>query len=636
MEFVSFLILFPFLAAIILAATKDNNARRFVVYVSSAIIIAVAIYYSVTRLIAGESVEYLESTEIIDKAMLCGEVFLMGLIVVLSYKHKKLLPAVLSVLQTGLIIWLELFAKKGEHVHAHLFVDRFTVIMCLIVAVVGCLICVYATGYLKDYHHHHTEYKDRRCFFFGMLFVFLGAMFGLIFSNNLIWMYFFWEITSVSSFLLIGYTKTEEAVNNSFRALWMNLLGGVGFCLAIIYAELVLEVGTLQQLLHTFDGKVLVPVVLLAFAGLTKSAQFPFSKWLLGAMVAPTPSSALLHSATMVKAGVYLLLRLAPLMIGNFAGYMVALVGGFTFFVASVLAITKSDGKSVLAYSTISNLGLITACAGVGTPQTVWAGIALVIFHAVSKSLLFQTVGAIENTTGSRNIEDMTGLIKKYPYLGTAIGIGIAAMYLAPFGMLISKWAALKSFIDSGNVILVLFLCFGSATTLFYWSKWLCKILTHSSDETCDNKTSSDQWVSIGTHMAMAIALCAAFPVIANKLLQPLVESIYGSVGTVLSDTDIIIMVIMLVSMVVIPVIGKFMGDSIKTTDATEYVAGINLGDNGSFVDSFGGSKQMHHANWYMTNIVNENKWHVAANFIASGIIVICGILAIIQIGGAF
>jgi len=373
-----------------------------------------------------------------------------------------------------------------------------------------------------------------------------------------------------------------------------------------------------------------------AFAGLTKSAQFPFSKWLLGAMVAPTPSSALLHSATMVKAGVYLLLRLAPLMIGNFAGYMVALVGGFTFFVASVLAITKSDGKSVLAYSTISNLGLITACAGVGTPQTVWAGIALVIFHAVSKSLLFQTVGAIENTTGSRNIEDMTGLIKKYPYLGTAIGIGIAAMYLAPFGMLISKWAALKSFIDSGNVILVLFLCFGSATTLFYWSKWLCKILTHSSDETCDNKTSSDQWVSIGTHMAMAIALCAAFPVIANKLLQPLVESIYGSVGTVLSDTDIIIMVIMLVSMVVIPVIGKFMGDSIKTTDATEYVAGINLGDNGSFVDSFGGSKQMHHANWYMTNIVNENKWHVAANFIASGIIVICGILAIIQIGGAF
>lgn len=135
------------------------------------------------------------------------------------------------------------------------------------------------------------------------------------------------------------------------------------------------------------DHAVIIPVILLAFAGLTKSAQFPFSKWLLGAMVAPTPSSALLHSATMVKAGVYLLLRLAPVMAGNGAGIMVSLIGGITFFVASVLAITQSDGKSVLAYSTISNLGLITACAGVGVAQTVWAGALLMIFHAVSKSL---------------------------------------------------------------------------------------------------------------------------------------------------------------------------------------------------------------------------------------------------------
>lgn len=103
------------------------------------------------------------------------------------------------------------------------------------------------------------------------------------FSDNLIWMYFFWEITSVSSFLLIGYTKTEEAVTNSFRALWMNLLGGLGFCLAIIYSELVLGMTNLSQIVTMLDDHaVIIPVILLAFAGLTKSAQFPFSKWLLG------------------------------------------------------------------------------------------------------------------------------------------------------------------------------------------------------------------------------------------------------------------------------------------------------------------------------------------------------------------
>ena len=217
MEFVGFLILFPFVAAAILACTKNDNIRKVVVYASSILIIAAAVCFSVMHLISGESVAYLEETEMIDRIMMCGELFLTVLIVVLSVRYKKVLPAVLSLLQTGLMLWFELIAKKPETgAQMHLFCDRLTIVMCLIVAVVGTLICVYAVGYLKDYHNHHTEYKDRRPFFFGMLFVFLGAMFGLIFSNNLVWIYFFWEITSVSSFLLIGYTKTEEAITNCF------------------------------------------------------------------------------------------------------------------------------------------------------------------------------------------------------------------------------------------------------------------------------------------------------------------------------------------------------------------------------------------------------------------------------------
>ena len=295
--------------------------------------------------------------------------------------------------------------------------------MSLIIGIVGCLICVYAIGYMKDYNRHHLDYKDRRYFFFGMLFLFLGAMMGLIFSSNLIWIYFFWEITSICSFLLIGYNQTDEAMENSFKALWMNLLGGLGFAVAIAYAAISLQVINIQDLValavssDAKAGLALIPVVFLAFAGLTKSAQLPFSGWLLGAMVAPTPTSALLHSATMVKAGVYLLIRLAPAMEGNLAGLMVTTIGGFTFLVTSMLAISQDDGKKVLAYSTISNLGLITACAGVGMHEAVWAAILLMMFHAVSKSLMFLSVGAVENCTGSRNIEDMHGLIVKLPGL---------------------------------------------------------------------------------------------------------------------------------------------------------------------------------------------------------------------------
>lgn len=636
MEFVGFLILFPFLVAAVIACTRNDGIRKAVVYVSSTVIIAAAIWYSVMRLLSGGFVTYLPETEVVDIIMMCGEVFLMALIVVLSVKHKKTLPAILSVAQTGLILWLEIFADKPEKTEEmmHLYCDKLTIVMCLIVAVVGCLICVYATGYLKDYHNHHTEYKDRRPFFFGMLFVFLGAMFGLIFSDNLIWMYFFWEITSVSSFLLIGYTKTEEAVANSFRALWMNLLGGLGFCLAIIYSELVLGMTNLSQIVTTIDDHVvIIPVILLAFAGLTKSAQFPFSKWLLGAMVAPTPSSALLHSATMVKAGVYLLLRLAPVMAGNGAGIMVSLIGGITFFVASVLAITQSDGKSVLAYSTISNLGLITACAGVGAAQTVWAGALLMIFHAVSKSLLFQTVGAIENTTGSRNIEDMTGLIRTYPYLASALTIGIAGMFLAPFGMLISKWAVLKSFIDAGNILLVVFIVFGSATTLFYWTKWLCKILVQVPKETKANKTSGNQWCSIGIHAVLMIALCLTFPYIAEYLLQPMLHELYGkTIAPVLSMSDMMIMVLMLVAVFVIPVIGSFFVKTIQVTKSNDYMAGVNVGDDEHFIDSFNNEKALGISNWYFRDMINEKKCMFAMYWIGAAVIIICMILSV---GGA-
>ncbi len=638
MNFIQFLILFPFVAAVVLAFVSHNGARRVVVIISSALIIAAAAAIAVPVLVTGQAVTLFEHTHTLDMIMLGVEVFLMCLIVFLSFKYKKYYAAVLSVAQTVLMAWFEL-SGRGASEQNHIYIDRLSSIMILIVAVVGCLICIYAVGYMNDYHHHHTEYKDRRKFFFAMLFVFLGAMFGLVTSSNMIWLYFFWEITSVASFLLIGYTRTGEAVNNSFRALWMNLLGGLGFAVAIVWLGGLFGIATLQDLIligcSEYGILMVFPIFLLAFAGLTKSAQMPFSKWLLGAMVAPTPTSALLHSATMVKAGVYLLLRLAPAMQGTTAGLMVSLIGGFTFFITSLFAITQSDGKKVLAYSTISNLGLITACAGIGTSETIWAGILLMIFHAVSKSMLFQSVGAVENATGSRDIEDMHGLIVRLPKLALVMVLGIIGMYLAPFGMLVSKWAALKAFVDSGNFILVCLVAFGSATTLFYWTKWLGKIISVSSQSRRhENTTPGTAWFSLAIHAVLMVALCFVFPLISSKVLLPYLADIFGpNAIAAISQSNLVIMIIMIVLMVVIPAIGYAISKSAKEERSMVYMGGINEGDDREFTDSFGGKKTMYLTNWYMTDLFGEHKLWKPSIYIATAIIVVT---IAITMGGAF
>jgi len=636
MEVIAFLIIFPFVAALLTTFMKrQGRTRDTFIYICCILIVAATLYFAVNAFISGKNVGFLPETHEIDMIILLAELGLMGLVVYYGFRYKKYYVALLSVAQTGLITWLELSGQSATN-GVHIFTDKLTVIMSLIVGVVGALICVYAVGYMKDYHSHHTEYKDRRPFFFAMLFVFLGAMFGLIFSSNLTWIYFFWEITSICSFLLIGYNKSNEAINNSFRALWMNLLGGLAFAVAIVYCSLQLHVATLENLIKLGTGNqiAIIPVILLAFAGLTKSAQFPFSRWLLGAMVAPTPTSALLHSATMVKAGVYLLLRLAPALCGNVAGNMVTTIGGFTFLAASMLAISQSDGKKVLAYSTVSNLGLITACAGIGMYEAVWAGVLLMMFHAVSKSLMFLTVGAVENSTGSRNIEDMHGLIVRLPKLAFIMIVGIAGMFLAPFGMLISKWAALKAFVDSNSILLVVFLIFGSATTLFYWTKWLGKlvVVSHHS-ERLPNTTKGSEWVSLFSQAALVILLCVSFPICSTYLVEPyLVDTFHKVMPAIISSGNTNIMIMMLCLILILPVAVHLLTFGKKNKVVMSYMGGANAGDDRKFINSFGKEEKMYLSNWYMENYFGEKKILKPAIVLSAAVIIV---MMIVAIGGA-
>ena len=647
MEVILFLIGFPFLAALVSSFMKKQGLLRRIFVVSScAVIVVAALVYSLTGILQKQAVGYLTATRGADLGIMIVEILLAVVIVIFSFRYKKYYVALLSLAQTGLMIWLEFFSGTSTTAEARLlagieepariFSDKFTVMTVLMIGIVGSFICIYAVGYMKEYHQHHTEVADRSGTFFALLFVFMGAMFGLVFSNSLTWMYFFWEITSLCSFVLIGYTKTDVAMNNAFRALWMNLLGGLGFAAAIAYSSLVLGVDDLQGLLSAGEaGQVVtIPLILLALAALTKSAQMPFSGWLLGAMVAPTPTSALLHSATMVKAGVYLLLRLSPLFHGNLAGTMVTSIGGFTFLAASALAISQSDAKKVLAYSTISNLGLIVACSGIGMHEAAWAGILLMLFHAVSKSLMFLSVGAVENSIGSRNIEDMHGLIVKLPFLAFIMITGIAGMFLAPFGMLISKWAALKAFIDTDNLLLVVFVVFGSATTLFYWTKWLGKLMAvvHNSSRR-HTQVGKSQWLSMLVQAFIMIALCLLFPLLSTYAVEPfLSELFHDKIPAIISQGNLNIMLMMLVAIVILPIAVRFLTFNKKKKIVMSYMGGGNTGDDRHFTDSFGKEKEIYLANWYMEEFFGENKLLIPSTLISLGILVI---LSVFAVGGA-
>ena len=611
MSTIFFLILFPFIVALALLVLKTDALRDIIVKVAAIVIAAGSIYLAYQY--SGTKGEYFEfENETINTAMMVIEICLAIVVFYLGIKYKKYLASVLAAIQTPIMVWFEFNIGHSIQVGNYLYVDRLSVIMVLIIGIIGTLITWYSIGYMKDFQHHHQDQPDRRPWFFFLMFLFLAAMFGIVVSNHLVWLYFFWEITTLCSFFLIGYTKTQEAINNSFRALIMNLLGGLAFVLAIVIMGKYYGTLELNQLLAmgTLGISVVLPVALLSFAGITKAAQMPFSSWLLGAMVAPTPTSALLHSSTMVKAGVFLIVKLAPVMGWNLAGIMTMLVGGITFLMASFAAISQSNAKRVLAYSTVANLGLIVACGGIGTSEAVWAAIMLIIFHAVTKSLLFLCVGTAEHNIGSRNIEDMDGLFGRMPKIAAFMIVGISGMFLAPFGMLISKWATLKAFVDSGNILLIVMIVFGSAATLFYWTKWLGKMVAIMANrENIQSSVHKEEWLVLTTLTVLTVVICLLFPVMSSFMVVPYLQSAFTTVAALaLSSGNMYIMSAMLALVVLLPLL--FYGRTNKRI-VPIYMAGANLGDDLTFRGAMDKEVAVSLKNWYMEGYFGEKKMNV-------------------------
>jgi multicomponent K+:H+ antiporter subunit A len=301
--------------------------------------------------------------------------------------------------------------------------DGLAWLFTLLITGIGALIVLYAAYYL-----HHDDPARR---FFLYLLLFMGAMLGIVLADNLILLVIFWELTSLTSFLLIGYWSSRQDAREGARmALAITGGGGLALLAGVLLLGHIVGSYDLDRVLAAGDiilADPLYPVVLvlILLGCFTKSAQFPFHFWLPHAMAAPTPVSAYLHSATMVKAGVFLLARLHPALAGSEMWFwLVSCTGLATLLVGAYIAIFKHDLKGLLAYSTISHLGLITLLFGLDTPLAVVAGVFHIINHATFKASLFMAAGIIDHETGSRDMRQLNGLWKYMPW--TAV-LGIVA-----------------------------------------------------------------------------------------------------------------------------------------------------------------------------------------------------------------
>lgn len=641
-------ILAPALCAILCYLVKKAPVRNAVVVLTALIMFIVAgEFVSLLMRSGGKITLNFEHTPVdigwIIKAL---DLILLVYITYIGVRLKSTSVIVLSVVQFILFFMFDIFQVFGtvEEPAAAFVIDYLSVIMIFLVSIIGPIITVFAIGYMKEHEHHEGLKKSKQPRFFFVLFIFLAAMNALVMTNNLAWMAFFWEVTTLCSFLLISHDGNTVSIKNGLRALVLNSIGGVAFIIALVLiykskGTLSIEEIALAGSADAFTGLFPIGLGLLCLAGFTKSAQFPFQSWLLGAMVAPTPVSALLHSSTMVNAGVYLVVRMAPAFSGTLLGKIVAAVGGFTFLAGSAIAISQRNGKRVLAYSTIANLGLIICCAGIGTYVSLGAAILLIIFHAVSKGLLFLCVGTIEQGIGSRDIEDMQGLMKRMPYTTVITVIGMISMLMPPFGVLITKWLAIESSVHLPLVLLLIIL--GSAFTVVFWAKWIGIILTMSY------KTKYViEKLAFSVKCSLALLCLGVFGVslgiipIFNYFVKPELTTFHlgdkdvltgGSMGVWLQNADsavtggfasILFFIIIFVLMITIPYfLRKTKPESIKLP----YLCGENNDDirGIEFVGPGDKLEDVIVRNYYLKGIFGEKNITLWANIVAGAIILI-------------
>ncbi|MGB9823431.1 MULTISPECIES: hydrogenase 4 subunit D [Thermodesulfovibrio] len=338
-----------------------------------------------------------------------------------------------------------LFKWLSAELNFGLLCDPLTSILLILITVIGFFVIFYSQGYLSPLNVEHQFYKPYGSYYFLML-LFIGAMVGIVTAVNFLQLFFFWEITTLCSWALISYTKEKKALFSGLKAFIMTHIGGIGFLIALAlmyYQAKSFDFSVIDSL--SSSSKFIV-FVLLFFAATAKSAQIPLFTWLPDAMVAPTPVSAYLHAAAMVKAGVYLMARiyLSNYYLTENEAFVVGIIAISTMMLSVILYYFQDDLKKLLAYSTVGHLGYIFLGVSLGIYGSKTAGVGgifHVINHGFAKGLLFLSVGGVAYVTGSKSIKELQGVSKKFPLFTGCFLIGMFAIIgVPPFSGFWSKF----------------------------------------------------------------------------------------------------------------------------------------------------------------------------------------------------
>jgi len=402
--------------------------------------------------------------------------------------------------------------------------DCLAVGMAIVVSFISALIVLYSFDYIKHYKNQNEYY--------AMVVLFFGAMMGLIFSANLILLYIFWEITAVTSWRLIGFFREKEHVWRADKAFLVTVSGSLLMLLGFIL--IYLETGSFDLLVIRQAIK-LHPVtnltVALILAGIfSKSATLPFHTWLPDAGVAPSPVTALLHAAVLVKIGVYVFARIfiATIPLAVFWQTAILVIAGLSALICAGAALRETDLKRIIAYSTISQIGFIFLGFSVGSPIGVSGALLFILMHGLAKAGLFLCAGIVEQNAKTKDIRQLGGLMQTMPVTGLAfLFCSFSVMSIPPFGGFFSKYMVIAGALETGHLIIGAVFLFGALLTILYLFRAFNMVFL---GEIKDSSVSEGSWlmvlcVAIFAGLSLAGGIFINYP---NTVIQTITQQLFS------------------------------------------------------------------------------------------------------------
>ncbi len=489
-------------------AFKDNKKLIYSFSVFSLIILtAISVFHFFSN-----SVYQFNLNTFLHTIITILDLVLLGYFVYVGFKAQNNKVLLLALFQT--VLFLYCIFNVSHDKYGDFYLNNLSFFMLIVINLVGSIIAIYAVKYME----YENCSMEKRKFFLSYLWFFIFIMNMIVIANNYLLFFFFFEMTTLSSYLLIRFREDEISINNSLRALWLNQLGGIFILFAVIIA---IQNDSSIYFTQLKSPEILI-AIFLAFASFVKGASKPFESWLLGAMVAPTPVSAILHSATMVKIAPFLILKISYIFTPTLS-FLITLFSMAVFTVIALQSLAKDNFKEILAYSTIALLALMVSIASMGTQEAFTITLYLIFFHAVSKAMLFMIAGILEKEFHIKSIEDFTNLFQKTPILTSLILLGFASITMPPFGLFFAKLFSLtyiSELIKYNPLYLLVAILFviGSSLLVLLYFKVASKLIDFSSTDKIVEKQKIPKEFIFSSYILFFIAVFSLVFIIYNSL----------------------------------------------------------------------------------------------------------------------